>query len=183
MSTNLIYRCHAIWRKELAIRWLQMTTPTPRSPTDADKPLQQLLPPDLWKLLARHDITTLAQVEALYPAKLLKIHYLGPVRFRQIEELLFPGRRYEAPMPAPMETGDLDGTSLEGLVSRRVLITLRRQGIKTVQQLVAAYPRRLIEITGFGIKALREVEAVFFDGQRFEPMKSRKTIRNTIKQR
>ncbi|GAB2813772.1 hypothetical protein GCM10027276_13210 [Comamonas piscis] len=157
-----------------------MTT-SPSPPLRPDKPLQNLLPPDLWKLLARHDITTLAQVDALYPAKLLKIHYLGPVRFRQIEELLFPGRRYEVPVPALIETDDLDGTSLEGLVSRRVLITLRRHGIKTVQQLVVAYPRRLVEITGFGIKALREVEATFFDGQRFEPMKSRKTIRNTIK--
>ncbi|MEJ5152769.1 DNA-directed RNA polymerase subunit alpha C-terminal domain-containing protein [Comamonas sp. MYb396] len=183
MSTNLISAAHVIFCKAKGLRWLQMTTsPSPPS-AHADKSLQGLLPPDLWKLLARHDITTLAQVEALYPAKLLKIHYLGPVRFRQIEALLFPGRRYEVPVLAPIETEDLDGTSLEGLVSRRVLITLRRHGIKTVQQLVAAYPRRLVEITGFGIKALREVEATFFDGQRFEPMKSRKTISNTIKQR
>ncbi|WP_394681867.1 DNA-directed RNA polymerase subunit alpha C-terminal domain-containing protein [uncultured Comamonas sp.] len=158
-----------------------MTTSPSILPVQADRPLQDLLPPDLWKLLARHDITTVDQVVALYPAKLLKIHYLGPVRFRQIEELLFPGRRYEPPVPPPIETEDLEGTSLEGLVSRRVLITLRRNGIKTVQQLVAAYPRRLVDITGFGIKALREVETVFFDGQRFEPMKSRKTIQNTIK--
>lgn len=181
MSTNLISASHVIFCKGYAIRWLQMTTSPSPSPPRASERLQDLLPPDLWKLLARHDITTLAQVEELYPAKLLKIHYLGPVRFRQIEALLFPGRRYEVPMQAPIETEDLDGTSLEGLVSRRVLITLRRHGIKTVQQLMAAYPRRLVEITGFGIQALREVEATFFEGQRFEPMKSRKTMRNTIK--
>lgn len=132
---------------------------------------------NLWKLLARHDITTLAQVEALYPAKLLKIHYLGPVRFRQIEAHLFPGRRYEPPAQEPLDIDALDGKPLEGLITRRILITLRRHGIKTVEQLVAAYPWRLVEITGFGIKALREVEATFFDGQRFEPMKTRKAIK------
>jgi hypothetical protein len=158
-----------------------MTTLPSQLTAEADKPLQDLLPPDLWKLLARHGITTLAQVDALYPAKLLKIHYLGPVRFRQIEKLLFPGRCYAVPVPALIETDDLEGTSLEGLVSRRVLITLRRHGIKTVQQLVTAYPRRLVGITGFGIKALREVESTFFDCKRFEPMKSRKTIKNTTK--
>lgn len=160
-----------------------MTTPPPRSSAPAGTRLRDLLPLNLWKLLARHDITTLEQVEQLYPAKLLKIHYLGPVRFRQIEEYLFPGRRYEPPAREPLDMGELEGTPLEGQVTRRILLTLRRHGIKTVEQLVAAYPLRLVEITGFGIKALRDVEATFFDGQRFEPMKTRKAIKRTQKPR
>lgn len=160
-----------------------MTTLPSRPTAKAETQLRNVLPLNLWKLLARHDITTVEQVEQLYPAKLLKIHYLGPVRFRQIEEVLFPGRRYEPPAQAPIETAELDGTPLEGLISRRILITLRRHGIKTAEQLVAAYPWRLVEIMGFGIQALREVEATFIDGQRFEPMKTRKASKRIQKLR
>lgn len=55
-------------------------------------------------------------------------------------------------------------------------MTLRRHGSGSVEQLVPAYPLRFLEITGIGSKALRDVEAAFFEGQRSAPMKTRKAI-------
>ena len=53
----------------------------------------------------------------------------------------------------------------------RVRRALWRNNVTTPQQVVALYPQRLLKLPGFGIYCLRQVEQVFFPGQRYEPPK------------
>lgn len=127
----------------------------------SDTQLQDVLPLNLWRLLARHNITTVEQVEQLYPKKLWKMHYVGPVRFREIEQYLFAGEKYE-PFADTTSDAVLSGdAALEGLFSPRVFRMLKRHRILTIAQLRAAYPVRLSQISGFGLNALNEVEIAF----------------------
>ena len=57
---------------------------------------------------------------------------------------------------------------LDGLLKRRLVNTLERHGIKTVEQLKEAYPKKLMRIEGFGLTSLRAVEAAFFPDKNFE---------------
>lgn len=57
---------------------------------------------------------------------------------------------------------------LDGLLKRRLVNTLERHGIKTVEQLKEAYPKKLMRIEGFGLTSLRAVEAAFFPDRNFE---------------
>lgn len=127
----------------------------------ADRLLKDILPLHLWRMLARHEITTLEQLESLYPEKLWRMHYVGKISFRQLEQYLFPGKHYEPAAPESPERRVLEDGSLDGLVSARVLRTLRRNGIETVRQLRAAYPERLKQLSGFGKTAMQEVEGAF----------------------
>lgn len=56
-------------------------------------------------------------------------------------------------------------TPLAGKLSNRAFNALARHNITTVEEVVAAYPERLLKLAGFGLQSLREVEAVFFPGQ------------------
>lgn len=140
--------------------WLRTMSTNSFAP---DTPLQDVLPLNLWRLLARHDIRTVAQVEQLYPKKLWEMHYVGPVRFREIEKYLFSGKKYE---PLDLSNPDVmlaDGASLEGILPARVFRVLKRHRIETVMQLKAAYPLRLSEISGIGSKARHDVEEMLGD--------------------
>lgn len=141
---------------------------------DPDSQLQDVLPLNLWRLLARHDITTVGQVEQLYPKKLWKMHYVGPVRFREIEQHLFSGKRYDPSAETGSDVVFSGDAALEGLVSPRVYRLLKRNRILTIAQLRAAYPVRLSEISGFGLNALNEVEIAFlgYPGFKSRPPKA-----------
>ncbi|TDS68876.1 DNA-directed RNA polymerase subunit alpha C-terminal domain-containing protein [Comamonas sp. JUb58] len=56
-------------------------------------------------------------------------------------------------------------TPLAGKLSNRAFNALARHNITTVEEVIAAYPERLLKLAGFGLQSLREVEAVFFPGQ------------------
>lgn len=56
-------------------------------------------------------------------------------------------------------------TPLAGKLSNRAFNALARHNITTVEEVMAAYPERLLKLAGFGLQSLREVEAVFFPGQ------------------
>lgn len=56
-------------------------------------------------------------------------------------------------------------TPLAGKLSNRAFNALARHSITTVEEVKAAYPERLLKLSGFGLQSLREVEAVFFPGQ------------------
>lgn len=58
-------------------------------------------------------------------------------------------------------------TPLAGKLSNRAFNALARHSITTVEEVKAAYPERLLKLSGFGLQSLREVEAVFFPGQRY----------------
>ena len=63
-------------------------------------------------------------------------------------------------------------------LSTRTVNALAQNGIHSVDEIMANYPIRLLRLTGFGIHALREVEAAFFPGFKYEP-RSRKTKRRS----
>ena len=52
-------------------------------------------------------------------------------------------------------------------LSARTANVLIRNGIHSVDEIKANYPKGLLRLTGFGMRALREVEAVFFPGFRY----------------
>ena len=61
-------------------------------------------------------------------------------------------------------------------LSARTVNALAKNGIHSVDEIKAGYPKRLLRLTGFGMRALREVEATFFPGLKYEPT-SRKAKR------
>lgn len=60
-------------------------------------------------------------------------------------------------------------STLEQLISTRARNALARCGIETREQIMSAYPERLLRVPGFGLRAFREVEAAFFPGERYVP--------------
>lgn len=60
-------------------------------------------------------------------------------------------------------------TPLPGQLSKRTLNALARHGITSVEQVMDAYPERLLRLSGFGLTALRDVEKVLFPWQQYNP--------------
>lgn len=100
----------------------------PDSP--AATPLKGVLPPHLWRVLARNGITTIEQAAQSYPDKLLQMPSVGPTTFRQIEESLFPGMRYAPSLCEQIAPHDLALASKSQPFFRRVQNALRRHDLK-----------------------------------------------------
>ncbi|MEJ5151077.1 helix-hairpin-helix domain-containing protein [Comamonas sp. MYb396] len=107
-----------------------MNTSTAHPSFHAATTLQGLLPPHLWRVLARNGITTIEQVAQSYPEKLLQMPSVGPRTFRKIEESLFPGKRYAPPRQAYVVQTDLDQPSKALPFFRRTQNALRRHDLK-----------------------------------------------------
>ncbi len=58
-------------------------------------------------------------------------------------------------------------------LSRRTLNSLGRHAITTVDQVVEAYPERLLKLNGVGMTVLRDIERTLFPGQQFQPHSGR----------
>lgn len=54
-------------------------------------------------------------------------------------------------------------------LSRRTLNSLGRHAITTVDQVIEAYPERLLKLNGVGMTVLRDIERTLFPGQQFQP--------------
>lgn len=107
-----------------------MNTSTAHPLFDAAPTLQGLLPPHLWRVLARNGITTIEQAAQSYPEKLLLMPSVGPRTFRKIEESLFPGKHYAPPQQEGAVQPDLDETSRALPFFRRTQNALRRHDLK-----------------------------------------------------
>ena len=92
--------------------------------------LQGLLPPHLWRVLARNGITTIEQATQIYPEQLLRMPSVGPRTFRKIEESLFPGQRYAPPQQELIAQPGLDQTTKALPFFRRTQNALRRHDLK-----------------------------------------------------
>lgn len=131
-------------------------------------PLDGKLPSQVIQILSRHGINTVEAVHKAYPLGLLAIKGIGLLRLRKIEKAFFPGRSYiptHALPPIPF----ISGSSLNGVLPVAVVRVLARGGITTSEQLRAAYPLDLLKIPSLGEGSLREIERVFFAGQRYTP--------------
>lgn len=94
-------------------------------------------------------------------------------KFRQIEAAFFPGKKFEpARVLSPLR--HVKGSSLNGVLSPAIVRILARGGITTVDQLKAAQPADLLKIERLGVGMLREIERVFFPGQRYEVSRGRR---------
>lgn len=136
--------------------------------------LGDLLTPQVKVVLERNGIHTLEGVRKAYPHDLLKIRGIGMFRFRQIETVLFPGKKFE-PGRVLSPIRHIKGSSLNGALSPATVRLLARGGITTVDQLRAMDPGELLKIERFGIGMLREIESVFFPGQHYEVPRGRRS--------
>lgn len=57
---------------------------------------------------------------------------------------------------------------ISSVLTTRTVNTLARNGINTIEQIKLNYPENLLRINGFGICALREVEAAFFPREKYQ---------------
>lgn len=108
-----------------------MISDLPTSETTENRNLREILPPTLWKALARNGIQTIKDVIRSYPEQLLIMPHIGPRKFRLIEKLLFPGYFYE-PITGDVEH-DLQHAARHGTVLRRAQGTLRRFDLKVTE--------------------------------------------------
>ena len=90
---------------------------------------RELLPPVLWRVLARNGIQNFVQAKASYPEQLLLMPLIGSTRFRMIEQALFLGRFY-----FPI-TGEQDTKyAAKGTVLRRAQGALRRHDLMVAER-------------------------------------------------
>ncbi|WP_428174154.1 hypothetical protein [Comamonas sp.] len=130
--------------------------------------LQGKLPIGLVRILARNGIHTVEEVGQAYPERLLRMRGISIVRFRMIEAALITGEVYTSHFAAP-PLPDVPGSALRNTpLPLAIVRSLARNGILNDQQLRDAYPEKLLRIRTFGMGALREVERIFFPGQRYE---------------
>ena len=124
---------------------------------ETERPLGDLLPLRVKVLIQRNGVHTVDDVRKAYPHQLLKMWDMGMVRFKQIEAVFFlaqsftPKRVY-APLP------HIKGSSLKGTPLPRRRPSLGARGITTVDQLLAAERKDLMNIKGLGALKLREIE-------------------------
>ena len=130
-----------------------------------ETPLGDLLPPRVTGILQKNGIHTVEAVRRAYPHQLLKMRGMGMHQFKKIETALFPGNSYNLDLvytPACY----VKGSSLNGPLSPRTVRALARAGITTVEELRATDLKQLLKTEGFGMVMLREIENVYFAGQR-----------------
>jgi len=124
---------------------------------ETERPLGDLLPLRVKVLIQRNGVHTVDDVRKAYPHQLLKMWGMGMVRFKQIEAVFFPAqsftpKRVYAPLP------HIKGSSLKGTPLPRRRPSLGARGITTVDQLLAAERKDLMNIKGLGALKLREIE-------------------------
>ncbi len=146
-----------VWRTYDAC---QMLDDTP--PLSLETPLGDLLPLRVKALLQRHGVHTVEDVRKAYPHQLM--WGMGMLRFKQIEAVFFPGQSF-TPTRVCSPIRHIKGSSLNGTISPAAVRALARGGITTVDQLLAAERKDLMNIKGLGALKLREIERVFFPGQ------------------
>jgi len=105
-------------------------------------------------------------VRKSYPHQLLKMWGMGMLRFKQIESVFFPGESF-TPTRVYSPIRHIKGSSLNGTLSPAVVRALARGGITTVDQLLVAERKVLMNMKGLGALKLREIESVFFPGQQY----------------
>ncbi|MCD2165825.1 helix-hairpin-helix domain-containing protein [Comamonas koreensis] len=132
-------------------------------------PLDGLLSDRIIRILVKNGVDSVEGVRQAYPLRLLRMHGIGMMRLRHIEMAFFPDQCYE-PDFAPPSIRFAQDSSLNGRLPLVTVRTLARAGIKTPEQLREAYPHKLLKIHTIGARTLREIERVFFPGQRF-PLK------------
>lgn len=67
------------------------------------------------------------------------------------------------------QTHSLPLEGLQGKLSNRAYRALVRHGFTTVNEVIEAYPSRLLKVNGFGLASLREIESIFFPGIHYKP--------------
>ena len=122
-----------------------------------ETPLGDLLPLRVKAVLRRNGIYTVEEVRRAYPHRLLKMWGLGMFRFKQIEEVFFPGKSF-TPARVYSPIRHIKDSSLNGALTPVTVQVLSRAGIMTLEQLIATTPKELMEIKGLGVHKMREIE-------------------------
>ncbi|MFE1574283.1 hypothetical protein ACFIQG_21165 [Comamonas odontotermitis] len=172
--------------------------------------LEDSLPQRLISILKKNQINTIEELRSAYPRDLLSIYGIGFFHLRTIEKAFFPTQQYIPQKRrgylrkktnnepriisifSPSKDTEIHNNAnenrsqasftLNSKFSNRTINVLLRHGFKTREEVMSAYPERLLRLTGFGLNALREVERNFFPGQFFSPV-SRRDKKTIIKSR
>lgn len=126
------------------------------------------LPVQVIRILLKNGIDSAEAVRKAYPLGLLAIKGIGLLRLRKIERAFMPGQAY-IPTHAMPTLPFVSGSCLNGSLPVAIVRALARGDITTPEQLRQAYPHALLKIRSLGEGSLREIERVFFPGQRYEP--------------
>lgn len=122
--------------------------------------LNGVLSPGTVQALALGGITTVTQLRAASRKDLLAIKALGTTKLREIERALLLDKSFtRARVNVPIR--HIEGSSLNGSLSPAVVRALARGGILTLEQLLAAKRKELMNIKGLGALKLREIEKAF----------------------
>lgn len=138
------------------------------SASHASSSLEGKLPAPVVRLLVRNGVDTVEAVRKAYPLGLLAIKGIGLLRLRKIEKAFMPGQAY-IPTHAMPDLPFVSGSCLNGSLPAAIVRALARGDITTPEQLRQAYPHELLKIRSLGEGSLREIERVYFPGQRYEP--------------
>ncbi len=130
--------------------------------------LEGKLPAPLVRILVHHGIDSVEAVRKAYPLGLLAIKGIGLLRLRKIEKAFLPGQSY-VPMHSMPKLPFVSGSCLNGSLPVAIVRALARGDITTPEQLRQAYPHELLKIRSLGEGSLREIERVYFPGQRYVP--------------
>lgn len=66
-----------------------------------------------------------------------------------------------------------DKAAIRKLLPKRAANALLQEGMNTFELIIQSYPEDLLRIPGFGMASLRAVEAVFFPGRNYIPVKKK----------
>ncbi len=132
----------------------------PPIPYAQESSLNGVLSPGTVQTLARGGITTVTQLRAASRKDLLAIKALGATKLREIERALLQDKSF-TPARVKVPIRHIEGSSLNGSLSPAVVRALARGGILTLEQLLAAKRKELMNIKGLGALKLQEIERVF----------------------
>jgi len=70
-----------------------------------------------------------------------------------------------------------DAVLIGKLLRRQVIYALAREGIHTIEDIKANYPKQLLKVRGFGFLSLRRLELELFKEPDFTPYQPRHIVR------
>jgi hypothetical protein len=109
-----------------------MKSNAPKSGSTESNDLRRILPPILWRALARNGVLTFDQAKEIYPEQLMLMPHIGPRKFRLIEQALFPDCFY-APISGDEER-DIHTAAKLGTVLRRAQGALHRHDLEMIER-------------------------------------------------
>lgn len=102
-------------------------------PTTERNTLKDMLPTELWRILARNGIKTFEEARECYPEELLQMPEVGPRTFRRLEAFLSPDQCYIPDFREGLKHDAIDGNSKYRPFMWRVLMELKMYDKESIE--------------------------------------------------